>query len=71
VWFVFLKGEYGLVARRMAERKGHYMPLALLQSQFDTLEEPSPGENALVVSIEAPAEEIVAEIVAALGLETR
>jgi carbohydrate kinase (thermoresistant glucokinase family) len=71
VWFVFLKGEYGLVARRMAERKGHYMPLALLQSQFDTLEEPSPGETALVVSIEAPAEEIVAEIVAALGLETR
>jgi gluconokinase len=71
VRFVYLKGEYGLIARRVAERKGHYMPLALLQSQFDALEEPSPGENPLVVSIEPPAEEIVAAIVAGLGLETR
>jgi gluconokinase len=70
VRFVYLKAEFGLVTRRMAERTGHYMPLALLQSQFDTLEEPEPGENPLAVSIEPPPEEIVAGIVAALGLKT-
>jgi gluconokinase len=69
VRFVYLKGEYGLVARRMAARTGHYMPLALLQSQYDALEEPRPGESPLVVAIEPSPEEIVAAIVAALGLE--
>ena len=71
VRFVFLKGEYGLVAQRVAARKGHYMPVALLQSQFDTLEEPGSGESPLAVSIELPPQSIVAEIVTALGLETR
>jgi gluconokinase len=66
VLFVFLKGEYGLIAGRVAQRTGHYMPLALLQSQFDTLEEPSDAENALVVPIERPPEEIVAAIVSDL-----
>jgi gluconokinase len=69
VRFIYLKGEYGLVARRMAARKGHYMPVALLQSQYDALEEPHPGESPLVVAIEPSPEEIVAAIVAALGLE--
>ena len=63
---VYLKGDYGLIARRMAAREDHYMPVGLLQSQFDALEEPGPDENAIVVSIEARPEEIVAEIVAAL-----
>jgi gluconokinase len=61
--FVYLKGEYDLVARRMAARQGHYMPVALLQSQYDALEEPHPGENPLVISILTPPEEIVEGIV--------
>jgi gluconokinase len=68
VRFVYLKGDHALVAQRMADRQGHYMPVALLQSQFATLEEPSPGENPLIVSIEAAPEEIVAGIVAVLKL---
>ena len=71
VRFVFLKGEYALVAQRVAARKGHYMPVALLRNQFDTLEEPGPGESPLAISIELPPQSIVAEIVTALGLETR
>lgn len=71
VRFVFLKGEHGVVAGRMAARMGHYMPLALLQSQFDALEEPASDENALVVSIDSEPDRIVAEIVAALGLAAR
>jgi gluconokinase len=64
VRLVYLKGDYDLIARRMAAREGHYMPVGLLQSQFDALEEPGPDENAIVVSIEAPPEDIVAKIVA-------
>src|SRR5258706_1425956 len=67
--FVYLKGSYDLVAARMGGRTGHYMPLSLLQSQFDALEEPQPAENAIVVPIEMPAGEIVAAIIAALELD--
>jgi gluconokinase len=44
--FVYLKAESALIQRRMTERKGHYMNPNLVQSQFETLEEP---ENALIV----------------------
>jgi len=62
VRFVYLQGDYDLIAGRLARRRGHYMPLALLRSQFDALEEPGREENPLVVRIDAPPEEIVATI---------
>jgi len=62
VRFVYLQGDYDLVAGRLARRRGHYMPLALLRSQFDALEEPGREENPLVVPIDAPPEKIVATI---------
>jgi gluconate kinase len=60
---VFLKGERALVAERMAGRRGHFMPPALLESQFATLEEPSPDENAWVCDIRQSPQEIVAALV--------
>ena len=66
VRFVYLQGDYDLVAGRLARRRGHYMPLALLRSQFDALEEPGREENPLVVPIDAPPEKIVATITAML-----
>jgi gluconokinase len=66
VRFVYLKGDYGTIERRMAMRSGHYMPVALLKSQFEALEEPLPAENPLVVSIDGEPEAIVAEIMASL-----
>lgn len=64
---VYLKGSRELILRRMAARHGHFMPLALLDSQFDTLEEPTPEEDALVVSIDHRPDELVTEIAAALA----
>ena len=61
VRFVYLKGDYDTVAARLAGRSGHYMPLALLQSQYDALEEPAADEKALVLSIERPVEALVEE----------
>jgi gluconokinase len=66
VCFVYLQGDYDLIASRLALRRGHYMPLALLRSQFDALEEPGRDENPLVVPIDAPPEKIVATITAML-----
>lgn len=62
VRLVYLKGSKSLIARRLAARHGHFMPSSLLRSQFETLEEPDPDENPMVVSIGAPAREIVDHI---------
>jgi carbohydrate kinase (thermoresistant glucokinase family) len=67
VRFVYLAGSHDTVAERLAGRSGHYMPLSLLQSQFDALEPPGPEEKPIVVSIRLPVEEIVREVMLELG----
>ncbi len=64
--FVHLAGDKALIAARMAARKDHFMPPALLDSQFAALEPPGPDE-AIVVSIDQPPDAIVAEALARLG----
>lgn len=63
VTLVYLKGSYDLIHRRMAARQEHFMPVALLDSQFKALEEPTPDEQAIIVSVGQPPAEIAAEIV--------
>jgi carbohydrate kinase (thermoresistant glucokinase family) len=63
VTLVYLKGSRELVHRRMVARQGHFMPVALLDSQFAALEEPAPDEHPIVVDIGGRAAEIAAEIV--------
>lgn len=57
--FVFLEGSFELIRKRMEQRENHFMPLALLQSQFDTLEIPN---DAWTLSIEHTPSQLVAEI---------
>ncbi|TWF53423.1 gluconokinase [Neorhizobium alkalisoli] len=59
LYFVFLKGAEDLLSRRMGERKGHFMPAALLQSQLATLESPEGEEGVVTVDIDASIETIV------------
>jgi len=59
VQIVFLKGSFDLIQSRMQARNGHYMKSAMLQSQFETLEEPL---NCLTISISLSVEEIVSTI---------
>ena len=56
VVFIFLKGSYDAIRKRMNQRKGHFMPPGLLKSQFETLEEPV---DAVVVPIELAPEAMV------------
>ena len=57
--WVYLKGDFDTIAKRMQQREQHYMPPALLQSQFDALEEP---EDAWVEDISLSPEIIVSQI---------
>ncbi|MES1150237.1 MAG: gluconokinase [Bradyrhizobium guangdongense] len=59
VRFVFLKGTQQLIADRLAQRKGHFMPPELLTSQFRTLEPPEASEHVITVSIDESVEAIV------------
>jgi gluconokinase len=63
--FVYLRGTYEEIDRRLRARVGHFMPESLLKSQLDAMEEPAPGE-ALVVDIAPPVPAIVEAIVRGL-----
>ncbi len=66
VVLVYLKGSPALIKDRLAKRRGHFMPPALLDSQFTVLEEPAADEHAIVVDIGGTPEQIVQEIVGQL-----
>ena len=63
VRFVYLAGSRALLAERLAQRRGHFMPPALLESQLSILEEPSPDERAWVCDISQAPDAIVADLV--------
>lgn len=63
--FVYLRAAPRLLVQRLAERRGHFFPPALLESQLATLEEPPDADNAArAVTIDAgqSVESIVEEI---------
>lgn len=52
--FLFLMGEAPLIGERMRARRGHYMPVSLLDSQFATLEVPVDEEDVMVLPVDLP-----------------
>lgn len=58
--FVHLNGTFEIISKRLQQRKGHFMPIALLKSQFESLQAPT---NAIMVSIEQKPNEMVSSIV--------
>jgi gluconokinase len=54
--FIFLKGTYEVIQQRLEKRAHHFMKAGMLQSQFDTLEEP---HDALVCDVTMPPADIV------------
>ena len=68
VRIVFLDGTQELIANRLAQRKGHFMPPGLLASQFKTLEPPGPDEKPVTASIDASVDAVVEDIVSQLRL---
>ena len=66
VYFLFLSGPGELIRQRLSERKGHFMPPALLPSQFEILEPLSPDENGVKISIEGSADDVARRAVEAV-----
>ncbi|MCW2495525.1 gluconokinase [Jatrophihabitans sp.] len=69
VTFVYLAGTEAEIAQRLAARHGHFMPPALLHSQFAILEPPAADERAITVNISASSSELASQIIELLHLQ--
>lgn len=68
--FLFLDGEYGLIAERLRARQGHFQKAGMLDSQFATLERPDASEIDVVrIDISRPLPEVVAAAKVAIESE--
>ncbi|MFT4185059.1 MAG: gluconokinase [Rhizobium sp.] len=59
LYFVYLDGSKELLTKRMGERKGHFMPTSLLESQLRTLEVPTGETGVVTVGIDDSIDGIV------------
>ena len=66
VHWVYLAGSFELISERMSKRTGHFMPAALLRSQFEILEPPT---DAIELNIEGTVAQMVAQVTEALQLD--
>lgn len=67
VWFLHLDADRDLIFRRVTGRSGHFMPVSLVDSQFQELEPLRPDEAGAVVDACAPTDDIVRTAVARLS----
>jgi gluconokinase len=67
LFFLHLDGSEELIAGRLKERKGHFMPRSLLRSQFATLEPLEPDEQGAAVPIGGTPAEVTERALAVLA----
>ncbi|MBN6149229.1 gluconokinase [Xanthomonas sp. AmX2] len=67
--FVFLHAAAHVIAQRLAHRSGHFMPVSLLDSQFDTLELPLEERDVISVDVDKPFDAVVADAIAQLDAD--
>jgi carbohydrate kinase (thermoresistant glucokinase family) len=65
VKFIYLYGTYEQIKKRLKDRTGHFMSAGMLDSQFQTLEEP---QNELTIDISHTPQEIISIICKGLNL---
>ena len=65
--FVFLDGDKALMRKRVADRRGHYMPASLIDSQFATLERPDGEADVVTIAADGAVEELLAKALRELG----
>ena len=71
VYFVELVSDRGTLEERLGQRRGHFMPASLIDSQLRTLEPLDPAtETGLRLTADAPIAQLV-ETAAAVYLESR
>ncbi|PIJ51168.1 gluconokinase [Erwinia sp. OLTSP20] len=66
--FIYLKGDFDTIESRLRARKGHFFKPQMLVSQFETLQEPGSDEpDVLVVDINHPLDEVVANTIGTIN----
>jgi gluconokinase len=70
VEFLHLAGSPEVIGRRQASRPGHFMPAALLASQFRTLEPLEPDERGIAIDVGQDIDSIIESFVAATDPDT-
>lgn len=65
VEFLHLAGTLEVIGRRQASRPGHFMPAALLASQFSTLEPLESDERGIAIDVGQDIDSIIEEFIAA------
>jgi gluconokinase len=68
LWFLHVDVDRNTIVRRVAERKDHFMPVSLVDSQFAALEPLGPEEAGAPIDGTLTPEEIVAEALRRLGI---
>ncbi|TAU03877.1 gluconokinase [Rhizobium ruizarguesonis] len=68
LYFVYLEGSRALLMKRMGERKGHFMPASLLDSQLATLEVPTGEPGVVTVDIDDTVDGIAATALEGLAI---
>ncbi len=68
IQWIFLEGDYDLIAHRLQKRQDHFFDSTLLTSQFETLEKPFRG---IKINVAGSVENIVEEISTALNKEKK
>ncbi|WP_055485967.1 gluconokinase [Streptomyces sp. WMMB 322] len=66
VFFVHLTGDRSLIARRMEQRRDHFMPLTLLDSQFATLQPLQADEAGAAVPVRDGPDAVTGHALAAV-----
>lgn len=65
--FIHLHGDYDVIENRLKARKGHFFKPEMLQSQFATLELPTPDENVISIDVDTTLDGVVEAILKAIG----
>ena len=67
--FIHLTATQEAIARRLADREGHYMPADLLASQFETLESTAGESDVVEVDVEQHLLDSEREVLEAVRLK--
>lgn len=70
VWFLHLNIDRDRIIRRVADRSNHFMPVSLVDSQFQALEPLRPEEAGTVIDASGTPEEIVQTAIARLRADS-
>lgn len=64
--FVFLQADPALIAARLRQRGGHFMPASLLDSQYAALQPPRDEDDVLAVDVACAPAMVVEQAIAGL-----